>query len=248
MDRWKFYDITHRDHVLCNPVSVAKADGVIALLALQAGARVIDIGCGKGEVLIRLVERYRVRGVGVDISPYSIRDAHARVRGRVPEADLTFLEMDGAAYAAEAESFDLAMCLGASWIFRGHRGTLRALARFTRPAGLVLVGEPFWKKEPDPEYLAADRMTRDEFSTHPGNITASVDEGLIPLYAIASREDEWDEYEGLQWQAAERQAAEHPEDPDVPALLERVRHDRDIYLRWGRETLGWALYLFRKPA
>ena len=45
----------------------------------------------------------------------------------------------------------------------------------------------------------------------------------------------------------ERYAREQPEDPDVPQMLERVRRWRDAYLRWGRETLGFAVYLFYRP-
>ena len=60
MDRWKFYDVTHRRHVLCNPTSLSKLDDIIALLGLKPGARVVGIACGKGELLARLAERYGV--------------------------------------------------------------------------------------------------------------------------------------------------------------------------------------------
>ena len=72
------------------------------------------------------------------------------------------------------------------------------------------------------------------------------DLGLTLLYTIVSTLDEWDRYEGLRWYAAEDYALAHPIDPDVPELLERVRHEKHDYLRWGRDSLGWALYLFRK--
>ena len=57
----------------------------------------------------------------------------------------------------------------------------------------------------------------------------------------------WDHYETFQWWASNEYARNHPDDPDVPELVERKKHDKEIYLRWGRETLGWAIYLFRKP-
>ncbi|MGE4609124.1 MAG: hypothetical protein AAEJ52_20520 [Myxococcota bacterium] len=41
-------------------------------------------------------------------------------------------------------------------------------------------------------------------------------------------------------------AQAHPDHPDVAEL--RATHSRDAFLRWGREQLGWALYLFSKPA
>ncbi len=155
--------------------------------------------------------------------------------------------MDGAAYRAEPGSFDLAVCLGASWTFDGHRGTLRALRDATRPGGQVLVGEPFWLKDPDPDYLSSAELERDEFGTHAGNVEVGIEEGLQPLLALVSDGDEWDRYETLQWRAAVRWAAAHPDDPDVPELLERVERGRREYLEHGRETLGWALYLFRVP-
>ena len=44
--------------------------------------------------------------------------------------------------------------------------------------------------------------------------------------------------------AIERYVAEQPDDADGPAMLERVRRWRDGYLRWGRDTLGFGVYLY----
>ena len=79
MDPWKYYDdITHRDHILCNPLSSGTVDEILGRLDLAPGARVLEIACGKAEMLVRLVERYQISGIGVDLSPYSIRDTQAR--------------------------------------------------------------------------------------------------------------------------------------------------------------------------
>ena len=246
MDTWTFYAITHRDHVVCNPLGLAKLDEMVGLLDLPAGGRILDIACGKGELLIRTVARYGVSAVGVDISPPFVSELRERVAARIPDAATELLEMDGAAYDGEPASFDLAACLGASWTFGGHTGTLRALAAWTRPGGQVLVGEPFWRREPDPAYLAWSGLTREQFGTHAENMEAGAALGLVPLYALAGDEDDFDRYEALQWRAAERYARAHPDDPDVPELLDRVARARHEYLGWGRETLGWSLYLFRR--
>jgi len=47
MDMWKFFDITHREHILCNPMSLEKLEELITLLTLKPGARVLDIATGK---------------------------------------------------------------------------------------------------------------------------------------------------------------------------------------------------------
>ena len=247
MDTWKYFGITHADHVVCNPTSPERLDELIALLDLAPGANVWEAACGKGELLVRLAERFRIRGTGVDLSPYELPVSRERSAARVPTAELTFIEGDAAAHPPEPASVDLAICLGASWIWGGHRGTLQALRSFVRPGGLILVGEPYWRREPDREYLAAAELAVGDFSTLHGNVEIAADEGLTLLYALPSLDEDWDRYELLQLRAAERYALAHPDDPDADELLARARRGSDAYLRWGRDTLGWTIYLFRAP-
>ncbi len=247
MDRWKYFDITHRNHSFMNPMSTEKLDELIGLLDLPQGARVVDYGCGKAEPLIRVAQRYQIDGVGIDRSPFCVADAIREAETRVvAPSKLSIIEADGASYQAEPESFDLAICLGASWIFGGFQGTLATLAKCVKPGGLVWIGEPYWRQEPPAEYLAAAGLKREIFGTHEQNALSGTEHGLVHFYAIVSSQDDWDRYEGLQYRAAERYALEHPEDPDVPALLAAHRPGRDAYLRHGRECFGWASYLFLK--
>ena len=248
MDRWKYFHITHRYHAVCNPMSVEKIDALYDLLDIDRGARVVDVACGKAEMLVRLVERFGVEGSGVDASPFCIADAEEKRRRRVPNADLNFICVDGAEYRPDRpESLDLAMCIGASWVFGGHHGTLRALKEMVRPGGLILVGEPYWLQKPSGEYLAAEEFSEEDFGAHYDNVAIGEAEGLASLHSVVSGHDDWDTYEGLQWYAAEQYSRSHPDDPDVPELMKRTTRSRDIYLRWGRDVLGWAMYLFRKP-
>jgi hypothetical protein len=64
--------------------------------------------------------------------------------------------MDGAKYVPEIlESFDLVACIGASWSYGGHRGTLNALHKMAAPESWIVVGEPYWRHEPEREHLEA---------------------------------------------------------------------------------------------
>jgi hypothetical protein len=110
----------------------------------------------------------------------------------------------GAYEPAPGAKLDLASCIGGSWIYQGHKGTLEALVRMVRPGGLVLVGEPYWRTEPDPDYLMRTGQDAGLWGTHAANVQTGVDQGLSLLYTVVSSEDDWDRYEGLQWQAAER--------------------------------------------
>lgn len=246
MDIWKFYDITHREHVVCNPTSEEKLVRLVELLRLPTDARVVDIACGKGEFLIRLAEAYGARGVGIDISLFHIADAKRRLEARAPGSGITFIQKDGADFKPdEPHSLDLASCVGASWVFGGHADTLDALVGMVRPGGWVIVGEPYWLKEPCEDYLEASGVARADFGSHFSNAEAGEGRGLELVHTIVSSQDDWDRYEGLQWFATAEYARTHPDDPDVAELVERVSRAKTAYLRWGRDTLGWAIYAFR---
>jgi cyclopropane fatty-acyl-phospholipid synthase-like methyltransferase len=247
MDRWKYFAITHRDHVVCNPTSAAKLDELVDLLPLRPGSRVLDVACGKAELLARIAERHEATGVGVDLSPYEVEAARTNVATRGLGGRIEIVEMDGADYPVAPGSFEAALCIGATWVWGGYRGTLDALRTMVVPGGLVLVGEPFKMKEPHADYAAAEPEFVSNLVTHAENVEIAQAAGLRLLYAVVSNQDDWDRYEGLQTRAAELYAAQHPEDPDVDELL-RLRHAVDaVHLKWGRDTLSWAIYLFRKP-
>jgi SAM-dependent methyltransferase len=247
MDPWKYYDITHKRHHLCNPLNTEKFERLCQLLRLKRGERVLDVACGKGEFLIRLAELYGITGVGVDISPYCIRDCMEKHRRRVPNSDIEFVEMDGANYRPEVpSSFDVTLCIGASWVYNGYRGTIQALKGMVKNGGLIVVGEPFWLLEPSKEYLEVEGIKRDDFGTHRNNIRVGESEGLSCLYTLVSDHDDWDHYETLQWWAVDEYVRAHPDDPDIRELVKRKRREKQIYLQGGRETMGWAIYVFRK--
>jgi SAM-dependent methyltransferase len=247
MDTWKYYGITHRGHLVCNPTSEAKLDGLVGLLPLQPGDRVLDIACGKAELLLRIVERHACSGTGVDISPYEVEQAKRRTKERHLLGKVEIALGNGAEYEIERHSFNLAMCIGATWVWNGYSGTIEALKSAVVPGGFIAIGEPFKLKEPSLEYAAAEPGFVDSLVTHADNVAIAIEHGLTPLYSIVSNADDWDRYEGLQWLAAELYATENPYDPDVPELLERTRKSRDTYLKHGRDTLNWAIYLFRAP-
>lgn len=247
MDTWKFYDITHREHTVCNPTSEEKLVRLVGLLRLRDGAQVVDIACGKGELLIRLAQAYGIRGTGVDISSFHIADAQRRLEVRVPGAKVTFRAMNGSDFRPDQpHSLALASCIGASWVFGGHAATLEALSAMVEPEGWVVVGEPYWLQEPSKGYLEASGLTRDAFGTHAGNVEAGEQRGLDLVHTFVSNGDDWDKYEGLQWYASAEYARSHPNDQDVRELVERVAKEKALYLRWGRDTVGWAIYVFRR--
>ena len=66
------------------------------LVVAASSLRIALQTAGKAEMLVRIVEKYGVKGVGLDLSPHFIRDAESKKRERVSDADLRFIEIDGA--------------------------------------------------------------------------------------------------------------------------------------------------------
>jgi len=246
LDRYKFTTIGHRKHRLCSPIGEDRLERWIELLALSPADRVIDIAAGKAELSIRLVERYGISAVAVEQSPHFVREARAEAAGRIPNGRLAVVETDAREYRHEPGCFDLSICLGARPC--GSRAeTLNALAELVKPSGHVLIGEGFWRCEPDPEFLAFLDCQADDYLTHDQNIAEGAAAGLTPIHAEACSVQELDHYDGRYAAAIEHYLEENPNDPDGSAIRKRISDWRTAYFKWFRDTLGFGLYLFGKP-
>jgi SAM-dependent methyltransferase len=141
----------------------------------------------------------------------------------------------------------MALCIGSTHAFGRFAEALTELARLVKPGGQVLIADGYWKQKPDPAYLAFLGAAETDLPDHTGNERAGLEAGLVPFYSCVSSEDEWDHYEGRYCLAMERFLRDHPKDHDAGAFGERIRAWRDAYRRWGRDTLGFGVYLFGKP-
>jgi SAM-dependent methyltransferase len=240
VDRKRYSTIAHRDHAFCSPLSEQSVDSLLEKLDLAPGARVLDVGCGKAEMLVRAVERYAAKGVGIDPNRSFIEAARRNSRVVLHAATVQEIEL-------EPGSFDAALCIGSTHAFGGYRQALGALGVLVRSGGALALGEGYWKQPPAPGYLEVLGGGVDEFTSHEANIEAGVALGFKLRFAATSSEAEWDAYEGPYAAAIERFAVEHPEDPDRDAMLARSRGWYAGYARWGRSTLGFGVYLFEKP-
>jgi Methyltransferase domain len=192
-----------------------------------------------------LAREYGCTWHGVELSP----DFHAVAVERIAEAGLadrvTFERGDGAVVAHEPESYDAALCLGASFVYGSLADTVDALAPAVRPGGHVVVGEPYWRTLGLPD----DYEDRNEpWTTLEGTVVAFETSGLPVVSVIASSEDDWDRYETLHWHAVEQWLAANPGDPDAEEIRSRHEQYKRNYLRHQREHLGWAIFVgWKRP-
>ncbi|HEY2219194.1 MAG TPA: methyltransferase domain-containing protein [Gaiellaceae bacterium] len=230
MERADYTRIAHDGMPIMNPIPAAKLDEVVALLDLPARGRVVDLGCGKGDLLARVAARYDVDAVGIDRDPKLLAEAPPGINVIVADIE-TWNRGRGA--------FDLVASVGSP-------AQLSSLASLVRPGGLVLYGDGYWRREPSQEYLEALGATRDELEDYAGTIRRAAELALTPLYAVTASVDDFDRYEWSWSLNGERFAAEHPEEPGVGEFLDWIRGGRRRYLELGgRDTLGFGLFLFR---
>jgi SAM-dependent methyltransferase len=231
------WEVAERDHEIQDPTSAEKIRLLGAYLRLDGSSRVLDLACGKAGPAIVLAEGFSCRIQGVELRPQFADDARARVAECGLGGLVSIETADAAAYAVEPESWDAALCLGASFVW-GHIGdAAKALAPAVRPGGFVAIGEPFWHQADADALGFVDLVT---------TVERFQSGGLALTGLIAASEDDWDRYESLHWRALEEWLAERPEHPDAAAMRTRHLAARDNYLRSQRARLGWAIFAGRK--
>jgi SAM-dependent methyltransferase len=249
IDRRKFTTIAHATHRYLGPLSPEKAGRLIEGLKLCDGARVLDIGCGRAGFLLDLAERHPIVGLGIDINTAFLAHAQAEALRREVDARIRFVEGPLMDAVAQGMQFDAIVCLGSSQAIGSFADALRWAHGHLVDGGVALFGDGYWKRPPDPGYLEVlGAPTADVMGTHAANARLAREAGFELLSTACANEDEWDEYEGRYIAAIERHCQAHPSDPDVPAMLARIRAWHDAYLTWGRDTLGFGYYTLLKSA
>jgi SAM-dependent methyltransferase len=230
IERSDYTRVAHTGMAIMNPIPAAKLDEVLELLDLPSRGRVVDLGCGKGDLLARIAARYDVDAVGIDRDQKLLAEAPPGINVIVADIE-TWHRGRGA--------FDLVASVGSP-------ARLSSLAELARPGGLVLYGDGYWRHEPSEELLAAYGATRDELDDYAGTIRRGAELGLTPVYAVTASVDDFDRYEWSWSLNGERYAAAHADEAGVPEFLEWIRNGRRRYVELGgRDTLGFGLFLFR---
>lgn len=139
--------IRESSHRILDPFTPEKLATLGAALHMTPGTRLLDLCCGKGELLCTWARDHGVTGVGVDISATFVAAARARAAELEVSARVEFVNADATGYVAE-EPVDIASCVGATWIGEGTAGTVELLERSLRPRGTVLLGERYWRLDP----------------------------------------------------------------------------------------------------
>jgi SAM-dependent methyltransferase len=250
--RFAYTTLAHTGRALLGPLCFESAEALLARVGPAPGAdgrpAVLDVGCGKGELLLRAMRRLGARGTGVDPNPAFVADARRRARELGLERDLALHTCALADVAEPLAPADLAICTGATHAFGDLAAALSGLRALTREGGWAIVGTGYWRQAPAPGYLALLGATADELPPLYGALAAAEQAGWRVEAHHASTLAEWDDYEGAYAAAVRSWLAAHPDDSVAAAFRERIDAWQQGYTQWGRETLGFATLLLRRPS
>lgn len=106
------------------------------------GMRVLDVGCGRGEVSFLVARLVGAQGsvVGVDINDRLLTTARERAHEQ-GTANVTFVEANLSVFAAEQASFDAVVGRRVLMYQPAPVAALRRLAHLLRPGGLMVFQE-----------------------------------------------------------------------------------------------------------
>jgi SAM-dependent methyltransferase len=228
------------------PLAEAHADLLLDKLDLSPGTRIVDLGCGWGELLMRAVERadvaipaprngpWRTSGVGVDTDPVALRRGQTLARRRGLNGQIEFVEADAASWRGTAER---ALCIGSSHAFGGSRAALEALVAVVPLGGRILFGDGCW---PGPASPAAVDIFGDTVLSLTELMAASRAAGWRTIHMSTADQREWDDFESTSRAGRQEWLLANSTDPRAAEVRDWLDTREDQYIHTYRGILGFA--------
>lgn len=236
-DPGRYSLLGHRGTPLWHPHDPGALDRLIDAAGLGPQSHALDVGCGRAEVALRIVERSGASARAVDLSPGAIALARAAAATRDPAGRLDAV---CAAFDPEAEApADLVVCIGSTHVVGGLDGALDVLGRLLRPGGRLLIGDGFWASEPDPQWITRRfGGQRDALPSAAGIMQTFITRGWRVVSGHTVSPDGWRAYET-------RHNTNLRAEGVPPALTARSNGWFEDWERWGA-ALGFGLWLIER--
>ena len=116
MKQEDYWAIAEADIEIQNPVTDRKLRQLDDYCDARDGIKVLDIGCGKAWLMRQWAERYDIEGTGLETNPAFLDFAR---RQRPARGRITYLDGPAERFVPEAASYDVALCLGATFALGG---------------------------------------------------------------------------------------------------------------------------------
>jgi SAM-dependent methyltransferase len=237
LDLAAYWAIAEADIEIQNPVTDRKLRLLDDYCDIRDGLRVLDIGCGKAWVIRQWAEKYAVEATGLDTNKAFLTAARRKApsRGR-----LTFVEGPADRFVPIAGTYDVVLCLGATFALGGFVQAVEWMVNAARPGGAVVVGDLTLRHRPPIN-------THQHLPIEPLDGVGIVQRHGAEVSALISASDaDFERYVSHHRHATLRWARDHPDHPDCDDVLEKSRADWTYYLRTVRPMLGWTIFVGRK--
>ena len=243
MDIPRIFNITESAHRIHNPITPEKLATLGAALRLEAGTRVLDLGSGSGEMLCTWARDHGIIGTGIDMSRLFTEQARLRAAELGVAEQVRFIHDDAAGYVS-GEKVGVAACVGATWIGGGVIGTIELLARSLRLGGIILIGEPYWRRLPPTEEVARGCLAGSisEFLLLPDLLASFGNHGYDVVEMVLADQDGWDRYEAAKWLTMRRWLEANPGDELAKEVRGKLTSEPARYAAYTREYLGWGMF------
>jgi cyclopropane fatty-acyl-phospholipid synthase-like methyltransferase len=243
MNPFRYRAVAEADHDIQNPLSPEKLKRVVDYLRLQDGEKLVDVGCGKGSLLLQATSEHQIEAVGLELNPTFTAASRQALAERRPAGGVRIIEGPALDFTEAPGAFDVAACIGATFALGGFEPSLDWLAAAVKPGGRIAVGEPFMLGALSPEA----RQRWPEYDRSLPDIATALRMRTLELTGIvASSQDDWDHYESQHWRASAAWRRANPDDPDAAWLTQKIDADRADYLAGEREGFGWAVFIAQK--
>jgi hypothetical protein len=123
-------------------------------------------------------------------------------------------------------------------------GTIALLQQSLKPEGMILIGEPFWRKVPKTEADAqacgvtsvADFLTLSDLVASFGEL------GYDVVEMVLADQEGWDRYEAAKWMTMRRWLDENPDDDFACDVRNELTLSPTRHVTWTREYFGWGVF------
>ncbi len=243
MDIPRIYNISESAHRIHNPITAEKLAALGAALRLQPGTRLLDLGSGSGEMLCTWARNHGICGIGIDMSRLFTEQAILRAEELGVADRVQFIHGDAAGYVS-TEKVDVAACVGATWIGGGVDGTIELLARSLCPGGVILIGEPYWRRLPATEDIARGCLVNSisDFRELADLLASFGSLGCDVVEMVLADQDGWDRYEAAKWLTMRRWLDANPDDELAVEVRARLNSEPVRFAAYTREYLGWGVF------
>ncbi|MCB9453486.1 MAG: class I SAM-dependent methyltransferase [Anaerolineaceae bacterium] len=242
----RFHELAEANHRILNPFTEDKLMLLGEVCRLRSGLSQLDLCCGKGEMLSLWALRFGIAGIGVDISHVFLSAARDRADELGVGTQVKFIQGNAAAYQPP-QSFNIVSCIGATWIGDGLTGTLKLMKPMLKDENsLLLVGEPYFISPPPEVAYAAWGVKSEDYTSLTGTLDRMESAGFELVEMVLADQNSWDRYEASQWFTLSDWLRANPDDPDAPELRTWLAKNRRAYLEYGRDYLGWGVFVLRQ--